>query len=202
MGVSTDENAVVKHQVAAGYAGFGETHVAITHCELWSGCYDAGAGSLDGDGPSAGTTHRECEAKKVFEHGIPPEPAGVKGRFTRGCGSYGHHASLGGSTPLVVRLFHSQRGTILRICHAIWSTLSQMDILDHRGIVFTDPIGALADCLSGLPNPMERRRLRHPDLQASQGGIRQPAVSEGWLGAQGDRSPILNHRSPIFHRSL
>ena len=68
-------------------------------------------------------------------------------------------------------------------------------ILDHRGIVVSDPIGALAhlqlgrafalsgdktkakSCLPGFPHPLERRRPRHPDPQASQGGIRQAAVS-------------------------
>ena len=57
-------------------------------------------------------------------------------------------------------------------------------ILDHRGIVISDPIGALAHlqlgqsvrpvgrydqgeaCLPGFPDPLERRRPRHPDPQA------------------------------------
>ena len=68
-------------------------------------------------------------------------------------------------------------------------------ILDHRGIVVSDPIGALAhlqlgrafalsgdktkakSCLPGFPHPLERRRPRHPDPQASQGGIRQVKVA-------------------------
>ena len=67
-------------------------------------------------------------------------------------------------------------------------------ILDHRGIVGADPIGALAHVqlgrsfaligrhdqgegrLPGFPHALERRRPRHPNPQASQGGIRQAAL--------------------------
>jgi hypothetical protein len=71
-------------------------------------------------------------------------------------------------------------------------------ILDHRGIVVSDPIGALARwrlgrafAMSGdkagdkakaktayqdFLTPLERCRPRHPDPPASQGGIRQDAV--------------------------
>ena len=37
------------------------------------------------------------------------------------------------------------------------------------------------DCLPGFPHPVERRRSRHPDPQASQGGIRQATVT-AWIG--------------------
>ena len=68
-------------------------------------------------------------------------------------------------------------------------------ILDHRGIVGADPIGALAHlqlgqnirsrggpgqgkaCLRGFSHPLERRRLRHSDSGASKGGVRPAAIA-------------------------
>ena len=68
-------------------------------------------------------------------------------------------------------------------------------ILDHRGIVGADPIGALAHlqlgrtfavagdkvkakrCLRGFSHPLERRRLRHSDSGASEGGVRPVAIA-------------------------
>jgi tetratricopeptide (TPR) repeat protein len=65
-------------------------------------------------------------------------------------------------------------------------------VIDHRGIVFADPIGALAHAtrqsarlirrkgqgqerLPGFPHALEGRRLRHPGTQESQDGICQGA---------------------------
>ena len=68
-------------------------------------------------------------------------------------------------------------------------------ILDHRGIVGADPIGALAHlqlgqnirsrgrqgqgkaCLRGFSHALERRRLRHSDSGASKGGVRPAAMT-------------------------
>jgi hypothetical protein len=63
-------------------------------------------------------------------------------------------------------------------------------ILDRRGIVVADCMGALhtcnwagrsryqesgqgENCLSGFPHALKRRGSRHPDSQASEGGVRQ-----------------------------
>ena len=85
----------------------------------------------------------------------------------------------------------------LALHQGIEAAVEFQKILDHRGIVISDPIGALAHlqlgqsarpdgqfgqgeaCLSGFPEPLERRRPRHPDLQAGSSGIREAAVSPG-----------------------
>ncbi len=77
-------------------------------------------------------------------------------------------------------------------------------ILDHRGIVAADPVGALArlqlgrafryirrqgqgkSCLPGLPHALEKRRPGHSDPQASQVGILQAVVNTSCF--------LLNHR--------
>jgi hypothetical protein len=66
-------------------------------------------------------------------------------------------------------------------------------ILDHRGAVVGDPIGALAigqslraigrpdqgkDRLSGFPHPLERRRPRHSGAAASQGRVREAELRQ------------------------
>ena len=100
-----------------------------------------------------------------------------------------NHFYLGGLHSAYVR------GEALLAAHRYAEAAAEFQkILDHRGIVGADPIGALAhlqlgrtfalsgdhdqgeDCLPGFPHPVERRRPRHPDPHASQGGIRQAAV--------------------------
>ena len=69
-------------------------------------------------------------------------------------------------------------------------------ILDHRGIIVSDPVGdgsasAIRPSLrfvwryregqgrlSGLPRPLEGRRPRHPNSEAGQSGVREAAVAE------------------------
>jgi len=80
--------------------------------------------------------------------------------------------------------------------HAAEAATEFQKILDHRGIVLCDPIGALAHlqlgrafALSGdkikakdripeFPHPLEKRRPRHSDPQASPSGIHQAAMSD------------------------
>ncbi len=89
-------------------------------------------------------------------------------------------------------------------------------ILDHRGIVVADPVGALArlqlgrmsalsagdmdqgkDCLPGSPGPLERRRPGNPGSQASQGGMRQAAIIPQGKST-GPRTPEPQSRTEQF----
>ena len=88
------------------------------------------------------------------------------------------------------------RGEALLAAHQYAEAAAEFQkILDHRGIVGADPIGALAHlqlgrtfalvgrpdqgegCLPGFPHPLERRRLRHSDSGASEGGVRPAAIA-------------------------
>ena len=103
-----------------------------------------------------------------------------------------NHFYLGGLHSAYVR------GEALLAAHRYAEAAAEFQkILDHRGIVGADPIGALAHlqlgrafalsgdhdqgegCLPGFPHAVERRGPRHPDPQASPGGIRQAAVRPG-----------------------
>ena len=87
-----------------------------------------------------------------------------------------NHFYLGGLHSAYVR------GEALLAAHRYAEAAAEFQkILDHRGIVGADPIGALAHlqlgrafalsgrqgqgegCLPGFPHPLERRRPRHPD---------------------------------------
>ena len=88
------------------------------------------------------------------------------------------------------------RGEALLAAHRYAEAAAEFQkILDHRGIVGADPIGVLAHlqlgrtlalaggqgqgkaCLRGFSHPLERRRPRHSDSGASEGGIRPAAIA-------------------------
>ena len=100
-----------------------------------------------------------------------------------------NHFYLGGLHSAYVR------GEALLAAHRYPEAAAEFQkILDHRGIVGADPIGALAHlqlgrafalsgdlgqvevCVPGFPRALERRRLRHSDSQGSEGRIRQAPV--------------------------
>jgi hypothetical protein len=100
------------------------------------------------------------------------------------------HLYLGGLHSAYVR------GEALIAAHRYAEAAAEFQkILDRRGIVGLDPIGALAhlhlgrayaligkqgqgkECVPGFPETLEGRRCRHPGSQASQSGIRQAAVN-------------------------
>ena len=113
-----------------------------------------------------------------------------------------NHFYLGGLHSAYVR------GEALVAAHRYAEAAAEFQkILDHRGIVGADPIGALAHlqlgrafvlsgdtdqgegCLPGFPHALERRGPRHPDSQASEGRIRQAAVISRFSSTCARRQP-------------
>ena len=132
-----------------------------------------------------------------------------------------NHFYLGGLHSAYVR------GEALVAAHRYAEAAAEFQkILDHRGIVGADPIGALAHvqlgrafvvigrhdqgegCLPGFSHALERRGPRHPDSQASEGRIRQAAVIGRTFNGcfapfvvEGDQPDLADERAAVAGES-